>query len=120
MDEAAMDLACRLDTRRRSIPRDSCEACGINWLILLLVRGRTVLCYCCDAKARGLSGMEDHHLGGRPSSFLFRVPANLHRILSQWQDLAWRKRVSPGTGAAARLDLAALLLFGPLLAGVVR
>jgi hypothetical protein len=114
VDDRSIALWCRLDSKRRSLPARVCASCGIGLVLVLIVRYGMVLCYGCDALTRGRSGREDHHLGGRPSAFRFRVPANLHRLLSLWQEWTWRGVHSAGSLQAAYLDLDGLLVLGPL------
>ena len=88
----------------------SCERCAA-WNPLVLIESQPSLCYRCELKARGLSGHEDHHIGGRPSPFPpVPIDANLHRILSVFQEV-WRQRsVPPGHPVAAFLDFVFLVV----------
>jgi len=40
------------------------------------------------------------------------VPANLHRLLTHWQDLTWRGRDEPGSDCAIATDLIGLTILG--------
>jgi hypothetical protein len=86
----------------------ACERCSVR-NPLVLPTERPVLCYRCDAQERGLSGEEGHHIGGRPSLLpTERIDANLHRVVSVFQE-TWRQRdVRPGTTTAVVFDLVLL------------
>ena len=110
-----IDVICRLDYRGRSFPPGArCSVCGSVWAILLhRFRGR-IFCYRCLEVSLGRAAQELHHVGGDPSAIQFLVPANLHRVLSLWQDLTWRGIVEPASDEAIRLDLIGLMVFGSL------
>ncbi len=118
-----MDFAehlARMDSRRRTLgPDASCHRCGTRILAVLVTRAR-VTCYSCDLLLHGKLPFEDHHIGGRPSPFpALRISANLHRLLSIWQDLAWRGEHPGGSAQAIALDLWGLLVFGVAYARMV-
>ncbi len=53
---ALIDLACRADYQRRTLPAGArCSVCGIDWVTVLFRRSFTVICYQCEQVARGLS-----------------------------------------------------------------
>jgi hypothetical protein len=114
-----IDVICRLDYRSRSFqPGARCSVCGLTWTILLhRCRGR-IHCYRCLEVSLGRAAQELHHVGGDPSAIQVLVPANLHRVLSLWQDLTWRGIVEPASDEAIRLDLIALMVFGSLFPAV--
>jgi hypothetical protein len=119
MSADPIDLLCLLNHRRRAFrPGARCSGCGIGWTLLLhRFRGR-VLCYSCIEATCGRATIELHHVGGVPSQILIEVPANLHRVLSIWQDITWRGVVAAASGEAMRLDLVGLVVFGSLLPAV--
>lgn len=111
--DPAITFAIRLDIRRRLFPVDAVCACG-EWRSVGFVEGsRPLRCYECDRVRRGFPRWEDHHVGGQGTPLpLVRVPANLHRVLSDLQDVGWRGRASPGSADAVRFDFVALVVMG--------
>ncbi len=112
LNEAEADLWGRLDYRRRTLgPGARCSLCGIGIVLVLFRMRSVVVCYQCFALRRGRSGYELHHLGGEGGVPIL-VWANLHRLLSAWQDITWRGEVEPGSADAIRCDVAGLLVIG--------
>jgi hypothetical protein len=111
-----IDLAetiCRYEAKAALFPPGAaCGVCGADDVLVLLVGRRPVICATCSARARGLSGYEWHHLGGRPSPLEpVWITANTHRLLTAAQVATWRGVVAPGSFLATGLDLAFLAAF---------
>jgi hypothetical protein len=114
MNDRLGDFLCRLDSRVRDLPPNAaCADCQIAVPMVLQYRAGEVLCHECALERRGLSRYEEHHVGGRPSELLITVPANLHRLLSVWQELTWREVFMSGSGGAVLVDLLGLCLIAP-------
>ena len=106
-------LALRLDERRRQFPEGTVCACGEDRAIVFITGTKPTCCYECDRERRGLSRCEEHHLGGRPSPVPpVWIPGNLHRVLSDLQEVFWRDGMVPGSPEAVWFDLVALLVVG--------
>jgi hypothetical protein len=77
-----------------------------------LVEGSDPLvCYSCQAELAGRPAVEAHHVAGRRSGprFTRDVPANAHRLLSDWQ-CDWPAAVRSNPGRLRILTLVAKLL----------
>jgi hypothetical protein len=113
MDEQQLaDLVARLDRRLRRFPASAhCVDCGERNRLLLSRAGKQVVCYGCRQKRRGRPPREAHHLGGRPGDLTASVPANLHRLLTELQELR-RGSVEPGSNQAILFDLYLLRVLG--------
>lgn len=108
--DTAVDVVCRLDYRRRELSDDArCSTCEIAWTAVLIPRRSGVLCYQCLGMRYGKPAYEDHHVGGTPSLLVVRVPANLHRVLTLWQEMTWRGRAEACSADAVLCDLIGLL-----------
>lgn len=107
MDARLIDLICRRERRASLLPPDAaCSTCGDADPFFLILSRRPILCATCAARARGRSGFEWHHLGGRPSPFPpVLVTINEHRLLTLAQEVSWRGVVEPGTGLAVFADV---------------
>jgi hypothetical protein len=88
-------------------PNARCRRCGARDVEALLRDG---LCYECAAELSGRSTKEVHHVLGRDYPDAIRVPANIHRILSDRQ-LDWGQELSRGDPADPLRWLARLLCF---------
>jgi len=80
-----MDLkeSRRAQRERRLGPNARCKTCGEADSAALVTRD---LCYGCKTVAAGGSGFELHHPAGKANDpFTVRIPANDHRVLSDWQ-----------------------------------
>jgi hypothetical protein len=107
------DQLVQLDRLRRRFPEHArCADCGASNPLLLCPSGRLLRCYQCRLKHRGLSVLELHHLGGRPSTMTATVPANPHRLLTPLQEL-WRDVAEPGSRQAQMFDLVLLRVLAP-------
>jgi hypothetical protein len=113
--EIELALASRLDARRRLFPPGAACSCGVSNPLVLVLGRRPVVCMECEARGRGLSGLEEHHLGGRPSGASVWIGANLHELLSVLQDVTWRGRFAPGSLEADLIDLVNYLVAPALL-----
>ena len=99
-----------VDHRRRLFRPDACcTECGIAEPIVLVFRSRPLVCQACRLERLTGRRTELHHVGGRPSSLIVEVDANLHEWLSLYQ-YGWRGRLAPGSPEAVLCDL--LLLYG--------
>jgi hypothetical protein len=114
MDEQHLaDLIARLDKQLRRFPSGTaCTNCGQGNRLVLCSFRKQIVCQECRLKQQGRPPTELHHLGGRPSSLLFLVPANLHRLLTLLQEL-WRGTCEPGSNEAMLFDLCLLRIIGP-------
>jgi hypothetical protein len=113
MDEQRLDVLQRQDHRRRSLPQGSrCRVCGTGLWLVLVPKATGPICYRCRALERGRSAWELHHVGGKGTWIVAFVPANLHRLLTLWQDLTWRGRAEPGSDSAIATDLIGLTILG--------
>jgi hypothetical protein len=114
MDESRLsELAARIDRWRRRFPAGTCCAdCGQANRLVLCRHGSHIVCHGCRLARKGQPPYEDHHVGGRPSSLVVSVPANLHRLLTVLQDL-WRGTFEPGSPNAVLIDLFLLRVLGP-------
>jgi len=116
--DAFLTLALRFDQRRRLFPEGTVCACGEDRAVVFVEETSPVCCYECDREHRGLPRWEEHHLGGQPSPLpAVLILANLHRVLSDLQDVFWRKSFAPGLAEAVWFDLEALLAVGSLWLG---
>lgn len=114
---ASFRVRLALDWNRRLMqqpPGAACLRCGVRSPFVLVLHRRPLVCYRCRAVARGKSGHEWHHLGGRPTPVApILIDANLHRVLTYLQ-FAWRRSgIAPGTPPAIALDFIALLMLSP-------
>jgi hypothetical protein len=75
--------------------------------VLVLGRARPI-CYECDARRRGLSGIGLHHIGGSGGIPVW-LPANHHRLHELYQDVIERLGLDPGTRLVVELLLFAVL-----------
>jgi hypothetical protein len=117
MDERHIDAQLRMDRHLRLLPPDArCGMCGIDIGLVLVRRFTGIVCYRCRNVLRGHSPFERHHVGGKGTWCFAIVPANLHRILSWWQDLTWRGVEEPGSERAIAIDLMGLTILGFLYA----
>jgi hypothetical protein len=106
-----LKLWIRIEVARCWFPAGARCLCGEQRPLALVRRPSEVICYECDARRRGLSGLEDHHLGGAVSPFdPIRIRANDHRVLSVIQDVVWRERWNSGSVLAVIADVCAALL----------
>jgi hypothetical protein len=109
-------FALQWNRRRMRLPYGARCRCGVGNPLVLIPRKRRTICYRCNLKARARSGLEEHHIGGRPSP-LHPVPvdANVHRVLSDLQQTTWRRspHISPGSPGAVVFDLVALMMLLP-------
>jgi hypothetical protein len=114
MDEQHLaDLIARLDKQLRRFPAaTACTDCGQRNRLVLCSFRKQIVCQECRLKRQGRPPIELHHVGGRPSSLLFPVPANLHRLLTLLQEL-WRGTFEPGSNGAVLFDLYLLGVIGP-------
>lgn len=114
MDEQQLaDLVARLDRRLRRFPAGaSCADCGERNRLVLCRHRKQTLCYGCRLIRQGRDPFEEHHLGGRPSELVVRLPANLHRLLTVLQEL-WRSWAPAGSARAQLFDLVLLRALGP-------
>jgi hypothetical protein len=114
MDEQHLaDLVASIDRRQRRFPPDAaCADCGERNRLLLCREGKAVVCYGCRLVRQGREPVERHHVGGRPSTLLMPLPANLHRLLTVLQEL-WRGVLEPGSTEAQLVDLFLLRVLGP-------
>jgi hypothetical protein len=111
ISDPEVDLACRLDYRARTLPADaSCATCGADWVGVLFRSGDAITCYGCDRVRRGLPATEDHHVGGKCSRVIVRIPANIHRYLTAVQEATWRGKSPSGSAVAFWTDLTALVV----------
>lgn len=112
-EERLLELVCRLDLRLRRFPAGACcSSCGGRNPLAFVTGRKTLLCRECALLRRGLAPVEVHHLGGRPSTHVVPVPANLHALLGFLQEL-WRGQFAPGSPEAYLLDLLLLRVLGP-------
>jgi hypothetical protein len=111
-EQRLADLLAWLDRRQRRFPAGAfCVDCGGRNRLLLCRSGKQVVCYRCRLRRRGRPEEELHHLGGRPGELTVRVPANLHRLLTELQRL-WRVTHEPGSPEAILFDLYVLRVLG--------
>ncbi len=88
----------------------ACADCATAYPVWLVEDTDPVLCYECLARREGRPVTEQHALGGLPSPLVMEVGANLHRLLSLFQDLTWRAAgISPGSFEAILIDTVALI-----------
>lgn len=87
----------------------TCSACGETNPCALVAKTHQSICYECQNKQEGKTGVEHHHIAGRANSEVtVSIPANDHRVLSDWQQ-EWPASTlrnpdgSPLLGAAAAL-----------------
>jgi hypothetical protein len=79
----------RAQRQRRFGPNARCTTCGESDPIALV---RSDLCYSCHARQAGKSDVELHHVAGRHNSdFTVSLPANEHRLASDYQN-DWPER----------------------------
>ena len=100
-----LDVQIARDFRDRLFEPDaSCVGCGTTdtWL-LVLGRSRPI-CYGCDAKRRGLSGFELHHIGGC-EGIPVRLSANRHRQHELYQDVVEQLGLDAGSRLLLELVL---------------
>lgn len=120
MDEQLLaDRVASLDRRLRRFPPDaSCADCGERHRLVLCRHGKRVVCYQCRLIRQGREPVEAHHIGGRPSTVIVPLPANLHRRLTVLQGL-WRDWAEPGSPEAQLVDLILLRTLEPSCNGEV-
>lgn len=104
--------ACeRVEHRRRLFaPAACCTRCQVSDVVVLVLGSQPLICRRCELFARTGRTTELHHLGGRPSTVVIEVDANIHAWLSLYQD-GWRGRLQPGSTSAVLLDLLTLFVF---------
>jgi hypothetical protein len=113
LTEEMVDLVCRTDHRRRSLPEGAaCSVCGINWPLVLFLRRSTIWCYQCQAVSRGRARIELHHVGGQGSELIVPIPLNVHIVLTHLQWATWRGLHAPGSPEAVAADAAMLVMVG--------
>jgi hypothetical protein len=113
ISDATVDLEARLDHRRRMVGPDArCAICGMSWTLVLFRRPEAVSCFGCAAIARGRTGFELHHLGGKSSPYTVLIPVNVHVVLTAAQVLSWRGVHEPGSPEAIARDVLAFIIVG--------
>jgi len=111
-------LRALLAGERRRADAEFCIDCPERSLdridpVVLVVGSRPSRCYWHSELAAGRSGLQLHHMGGKPSPLTLLVNANTHRRLSLLQDLTWRAAgIEPGSPEAILIDSLALVALG--------
>jgi hypothetical protein len=109
--EEKFRLLATWDARWRNLPPDAVCPCGADDPFVLFPRGKGVLCVACNEETWRRPRVQGQELGGKktPLSKVF-IDANLHRILTDLQEL-WRAAgFEPGSPFAVGFDIGAYVV----------
>lgn len=103
-----MSALIRRLRRRSRMGRACCTRCGYA-RTAALVYGDPILCAVCDARERGVSDIEHHHIAGRANApDTVAIDANTHRELTAMQH-AWPVQTLRNPQGRRELRYAAIL-----------
>jgi hypothetical protein len=100
--------AARRERAQRRIGKDAACPCGEKRAAALIGAQKPAICYECDAKRRGKSTFEAHHVAGRandPTTVV--VPINDHRADLSFDQYEWPHRTLQNPDGSPLLAVAA-------------